>query len=131
MNPLLTRLSIFARTPALAAAPSFRVYRRSPKEAARGRLSTAAFHTSPDPSFVRRGTLDERFIGSSERKRAYRRVGQDVRDGTRRVLKLVVRAGYAVADTGEVEHLRRTCGARQVVAVWIPAEMGQCRGGER
>jgi len=29
---------------------------------------------------------------SSERKRAYRRVGQDLRDGARRVLKLIVRA---------------------------------------
>jgi hypothetical protein len=33
------------------------------KEGARGRLSTAAFQTSPGPSFVRRGTFDGRFIG--------------------------------------------------------------------
>jgi hypothetical protein len=35
------------------------------KEGARGRLLTRPSKTSPDPSFVRRGTLDERFIGSS------------------------------------------------------------------
>jgi len=37
------------------------------KEGARGRLSDATFQTSPDPSLVRRGTLVERFIGSSAR----------------------------------------------------------------
>ena len=34
------------------------------KEGARGRLLTRHCKTSSDPSFVRRGTLDERFIGS-------------------------------------------------------------------
>ena len=32
-----------------------------------------------------------------------------------------VRAGYAVAEVREVDRLNRTCAARQVVAVWIPA----------
>jgi hypothetical protein len=31
-----------------------------------------------------------------------------------------VRAGYAVAEVREVDHLNRTCAARQVVSVWIP-----------
>jgi predicted acyl esterase len=35
------------------------------KEGARGRLLTRSSQTSPDPSFARRGTLDERFIGRS------------------------------------------------------------------
>src|SRR5262249_10841194 len=35
------------------------------KEGARGRLHTRHSKTSPDPSLVRRGTLDERFIASS------------------------------------------------------------------
>jgi len=37
------------------------------KEGVRGRLLARHCRTSPDPSFVRRGTLDERFIGSAGR----------------------------------------------------------------
>lgn len=44
-------------------------------------------------------------------------------------LSRAVRGGYAVVEVGEVDDLRRTCAARQVVAVWIPAKLGQCRGG--
>jgi hypothetical protein len=32
-----------------------------------------------------------------------------------------VRAGYAVAEVREVDRLSRSCAARQVVAVWMPA----------
>jgi hypothetical protein len=35
------------------------------KEGVRRKLLTRQFKTSPDPSLVRRGTLDERFIGGS------------------------------------------------------------------
>lgn len=33
-----------------------------------------------------------------------------------------IRAGYAVVEVREVDRLSRSCAARQVVAVWIPAE---------